>query len=119
MSRRRRRTARSTGRALSGGLGTAVAEPGHHLPPGARRALCAGVLAFYTANAAISLRYGDPAGSVLGWYLPSLLLVLGAVVPASVLLPAWGAVGVAAAVVLALTTLAKHRVRRRAAASAG
>ncbi|MEU9077682.1 low temperature requirement protein A [Kitasatospora sp. NPDC004745] len=96
---------------LSGALGTAVAEPRHPLPPGARWALCGGILAFYTANAAISLRYGDRARTVLGWYAPALVLVLGALAPAAVLLPAWGAVGVGAAVVLALTALAKHRTR--------
>ncbi|MER7769233.1 low temperature requirement protein A [Kitasatospora sp. NPDC096140] len=101
---------------LSGALGTAVADPDDHLPPGARWALCGGVLAFYTANAAISLRYGDPARTVLDWYGPSLVLVLAALLPASVLLPAWGAVGVAAAVVLALTALAAQRVRSRALA---
>ncbi|GAA2832657.1 low temperature requirement protein A [Kitasatospora paracochleata] len=97
---------------LSGALGTAVAEPVHHLPPGARWALCGGVLAFYTANAAIALRYGDPVRSVFGWYGPCLLFVIVGLVPASVWLPAWAAVGVAAAVVLAMAKLAKYRIRR-------
>ncbi|GAA4845469.1 low temperature requirement protein A [Kitasatospora terrestris] len=99
---------------LSGALGTAVAEPGHTLPTGARWALCGGVLGFYTANAAIALRYGDEVGSVAAWYLPSLLLVAGALVPAAALLPAWAAVGIAAAVVLLLAKLARHRIARAA-----
>ncbi|GAA2803774.1 low temperature requirement protein A [Kitasatospora sp. CM 4170] len=105
---------------IAAALGTAVAEPDHALPPGSRWALCGGVLAFYSANAAISLRYGDPVRTVLGWYLPCLVLTLAGLVPASVFLPAWAAVGCTAAVVFALAKLAKHRraARRRATEAA-
>ncbi|WP_354639724.1 low temperature requirement protein A [Kitasatospora camelliae] len=98
---------------IAAALGTAVDHPEHHLPPGARWALCGGVLAFYTANAAISLRFGDPPGMVLRWYVPALALVAVVLVPASVLLPAWAAVGCSAAVVFALAKLAKYRARLR------
>ncbi|WP_057233039.1 MULTISPECIES: low temperature requirement protein A [unclassified Kitasatospora] len=92
---------------IAAALGTAVAEPDHHLPPGARWALCGGVLAFYTANAAISLRYGDGLGTVLRWYLPCLVLTPGLLLPATLTLPAWGAVGCAAGLVLLLAKLSK------------
>ncbi|MER7754132.1 low temperature requirement protein A [Kitasatospora sp. NPDC097643] len=104
---------------IAAALGTAVAEPDHVLPPGSRWALCGGVLAFYTANAAISLRYGDGLRAVLGWYLPCLVLSLAGLVPASVFLPAWAAVGCAAAVVFTLAKLAAYRsaARRRGPAA--
>ncbi|MFD7904929.1 low temperature requirement protein A [Kitasatospora sp. NPDC059747] len=98
---------------IAAALGTAVAAPTHHLPVGARWALCGGVLAFYTANAAISLRYGDGPRTVLGWYLPALLLTLAGLAPASVFLPAWAAVACAALVVFALAKLARHRSAAR------
>ncbi|WP_033825047.1 low temperature requirement protein A [Kitasatospora sp. MBT63] len=93
---------------IAAALGTAVAEPDHHLPTGACWALCGGVLAFYTANAAIALRYGDTARTVLGWYLPCVLLTLGALLPAALLLPAWAAVACAAAVVFALAKISRY-----------
>ncbi|MEV6212324.1 low temperature requirement protein A [Kitasatospora sp. NPDC051914] len=96
---------------LAAALGTAVAEPTHHLPSGADWALCAGILGFYTTNAAISLRYGDPARSVLAWYVPCLVLTAVLLVPAVLLLPAWAAVFCGAAEVFALTLLVKHRIR--------
>lgn len=99
---------------IAAALGTAVAEPDHHLPPGARWALCGGILAFYTANAAISLRYGDGLRTVLSWYLPCLLLTPGVLLPACLLLPAWPAVAVAAGLVLLLAKLAKLKGRRAA-----
>lgn len=105
--------------AVAAALGTAVDHPGHVLPPGARWALCGGVLAFYTANAAISLRYGDPARLVARWYAPALLLPLGVLVPAGALLPAWAAVGCSSLVVLLLAVLARFHRRTVGATSAG
>ncbi|BFV59758.1 low temperature requirement protein A [Kitasatospora sp. CMC57] len=90
---------------IAAALGTAVAEPDHPLPAGARWALCGGVLAFYTANAAISLRYGDAPGTVVRWYVPCLVLTPGVLLPAALHLPAWGAVGCAAGLVLLLAKL--------------
>ncbi|PBC77799.1 low temperature requirement protein LtrA [Streptomyces sp. TLI_235] len=97
---------------LAAALGTAVAEPVHRLPAGADWALCAGVLGFYTTNAAIALRYGDPARAVLGWYVPCLVLTAVLLVPGVLLLPAWAAVLCGAAEVFALALLVKHRARR-------
>ncbi|MFJ1702250.1 low temperature requirement protein A [Kitasatospora sp. NPDC088346] len=98
---------------IAAALGTAVAEPDHHLPSGSCWALCGGVLAFYTANAAIAMRYGDGVRTVLGWYVPCVVLVLGGLLPAALLLPAWAAVTCAAAVVFALAKISGYRVRRR------
>ncbi|MDI2129576.1 low temperature requirement protein A [Yinghuangia seranimata] len=93
--------------AMAAALGTAVEEPHHDLPTGARWALCGGILAFYTANATISLRFGDGLRNVLRWYVPCLVLTLGLLVPLSGVLPAWAAVGCAAAIVFALAKLAR------------
>ncbi|AUG76785.1 hypothetical protein CFP65_1916 [Kitasatospora sp. MMS16-BH015] len=99
---------------IAAALGTAVAEPHHHLPVGARWALCGGVLAFYTANAAIALRYGDGVRVVARWYLPCLVLTGAALVPACLGLPAWGAVAVAAGLVFVLAKLSKYTRPSRA-----
>ncbi|MBW5486885.1 low temperature requirement protein A [Streptomyces bambusae] len=104
---------------IAAALGTAVGEPDHVLPPGARWALSGGVLAFYTANAAISLRYGDGLGTVMRWYVFCLVLTPGALLPASVYLPAWGAVACAAGLVLLLAKLSKLSRARGQAAAAG
>lgn len=98
---------------IAAALGTAVAVPDHQLPAGARWALCGGILAFYTANAANSLRYGDGIRTVLSWYGPCLVLTPGVLLPACLRLPAWAAVAVAAGLVLLLAKLAKLRRRRR------
>ncbi|MEV4616893.1 low temperature requirement protein A [Kitasatospora sp. NPDC049258] len=94
---------------IAAALGTAVAEPDHHLPSGSCWALCGGVLAFYTANAAIALRYGDGGRVVLRWYGPCVVLTLGALLPAALLLPAWAAVACAAAVVFVLAKISRLR----------
>jgi len=103
---------------IAAALGTAVAEPDHHLPPGAVWALVGGILAFYTGNAAISLRYGDALRTVLGWYLPCLALTAGVLLPVALSAPAWAAVAACAAVVFTLAKLAAYR-RRKAAAGRG
>jgi low temperature requirement protein LtrA len=63
---------------FASGLGTAVAEAGHHLPLGAVVCLSAGVSLFFVASTAEALRYGDrprdvviwaPAGVVLPWVI--------------------------------------------------
>jgi low temperature requirement protein LtrA len=58
---------------LAAGLGTAVAEAGHHLAQGATVCIVAGIVAFYAANAAISLRYGEPARAVARWAIPGVV----------------------------------------------
>ncbi|MFG2721657.1 low temperature requirement protein A [Streptomyces sp. NPDC048416] len=98
---------------IAAALGTAVSDPHRVLPVGARWALCGGVLAFYSANAAISVRYGDGVRNVLRWYGPCLILTPGMLLPAVLLLPAWGAVACAAALVFLLAKLSKWRARSR------
>ena len=50
---------------FAAGLGTAVADAGHHLPIGAAVCLTAGVSLFFIASTAESLRYGAPWGDVV------------------------------------------------------
>ncbi|WP_186768239.1 low temperature requirement protein A [Streptomyces qinzhouensis] len=81
---------------LAAALGTAVTEPLHTLPPGALWALCGGLLAFHTANAALSLRFGDRPRALLSWYPLCPVLDFGVLYPAGLVLPAWATVAVAA-----------------------
>ncbi|GAA0588294.1 hypothetical protein GCM10010394_16890 [Streptomyces crystallinus] len=74
------------------------------------------MLAFYSANAAISTRYGDGLRYVLRWYVPCLVLTPGMLLPAALLLPAWAAVGCAAALVFLLAKLSRWRTRGRVVA---
>jgi low temperature requirement protein LtrA len=105
---------------FASGLGTAVAEAGHHLPLGAAVCISAGVSLFFIASVAESLRYGapwrdvvlwGPAGVVLPWVLVPLSASFGAghVVAASVLL---------IAVLVALNEINARRVRARRVAEA-
>ncbi|MFI1019102.1 low temperature requirement protein A [Streptomyces sp. NPDC020965] len=81
---------------IAAALGTAVAEPRHTLPPGALWALCGGLLAFHTANAALSLRFGDRPRALASWYPLCLVLNLGVLYPVGLVLTAWATVAVAA-----------------------
>ena len=74
---------------FAAGLGTAVADAGHHLPIGAAVCLSAGVSLFFIASTAESLRYGAPWGDVVMWgpagiLLPWLLVPLSTAVGAEV-----------------------------------
>jgi low temperature requirement protein LtrA len=100
-------------------LGTAVAEAGHHLAPGAAVCLSAGISLFFVASTAESLRYGAPWGDVVLWGPAGILLPW-------VLLPVAGAMNaetvVAASVVVigvlvGLNEINFRRVRRRRAAA--
>ena len=82
---------------FASGLGTAVADAGHHLPAGAAVCLAGGISLFFIASTAESLRYGapwsdivlwGPAGILLPWLLVPLSAAVGAelVVAASVVL---------------------------------
>jgi low temperature requirement protein LtrA len=94
--------------AMAAGLGTAVAEPGAPLPPGAAIALCGGIALFYAANAAVTLRYGQRVGRVLVWSLPGVLgpLVLAAL---SGLLSALALVAILAAFLAVLILTVRFR----------
>ncbi|WP_433572081.1 low temperature requirement protein A [Streptomyces sp. CA-251247] len=95
--------------AIAASLDTTVADPHHTLPPGARWALCGGLLLFFTASAALSLRHGDRLGTALQWYVPC-LLALGVLFPATWFMPSWAAVTSAAVLLVLLVVLGQRRV---------
>ena len=74
---------------FASGLGSAVAEAGHTMAPGAAVCIAGGIVLFYVASVAESLRYGIPLRGVMTWriagvVLPWVVLPLAAVVPAEV-----------------------------------
>ena len=108
---------------FASGLGTAVAEAGHTLAPGAAVCIAGGIVLFYLASVAESLRYGVPwrdvvtwgiAGVVLPWVIVPLATVVHAeaVVAAVVLL-------IVVMIGLAEANLRRMRAERENAASAG
>ncbi|MDI1466055.1 low temperature requirement protein A [Catellatospora sp. KI3] len=103
--------------ALAAALGTAVAEPGHHLPLGSVVGLVAGIGGYHAVSGLIAQRLGESWRSVLRWVLPSIVLPVAVVTPAALLLPGWTATLVAAAVVLALFTASKLTEQRAARAA--
>jgi low temperature requirement protein LtrA len=83
-------------------LGTAVADAGHHLAPGAAVCLASGISLFFITCAAESLRYGVPWRHLLLW-APAGVLLPWVLVP----LAAWvDATAVVAASVVLLAVLA-------------
>ena len=52
---------------FASGLGTAVADAGHHLPAGAAVCLAGGISLFFIASTAESLRYGAPWSDIVLW----------------------------------------------------
>ncbi|WP_212824192.1 low temperature requirement protein A [Catellatospora sp. TT07R-123] len=92
---------------LAAALGTAVAEPDHHLPSGSMAGLVGGIVGYYAVTGAIAQRLGESWRSLLRWLPASLLLPAAVLVPAGLLLPAWAATLTAAAVVLALFAMSK------------
>ncbi|MEJ3404792.1 low temperature requirement protein A [Rathayibacter sp. YIM 133350] len=103
---------------FASGLGSAVAEAGHRLAPGAAVCIAAGIVLFYLASIGESVRYGVPWREVATWgiagiVLPWAIVPLARVVHAEVVL---AAVVVLLAVMIAL---AEANVRRMAAAREG
>jgi low temperature requirement protein LtrA len=94
-------------------LGTAVAEAGHHLAPGAAVSLSAGISLFFVASAAESLRYRAPWGEIVAWgpagiVLPWILLSLSTHLDSEALVAA--AAGIIA-IVLACIAINARRIR--------
>ena len=59
---------------FASGLGTAVAEAGHTLAPGAAVCIAGGIVLFYLASVAESLRYGVPWRDVVTWGIAGVVL---------------------------------------------
>jgi low temperature requirement protein LtrA len=94
-------------------LGTAVADAGHALPPGAAVCLSAGVSLFFVASAAEPIRYGGPWRDIVIWG-PAGVLLPWALVPLAVLWPSEAVVSasvVVVALLLALTEVNERRMR--------
>jgi low temperature requirement protein LtrA len=87
---------------LAAALGTAVAEPSHHLPVGSVAGLVAGLVVYYAISALFEWRLGGTWASMMPWLLPGLIAPLVVLLPLTLLLPAWGAALVAATVALGL-----------------
>ena len=91
-------------------LGTAVAEAGHSLPPGASMCLSAGVSLFFVASAAESLRYGAPWRDVVIW-APAGIVLPWVLVPLASHLSSEAVVGASVGIVAVLVTLTEINAR--------
>ena len=108
---------------FASGLGTAVAEAGHTLAPGAAVCIAGGIALFYLASIAESLRYGVPAREVARWgvagvVLPWAIVPLAAVANAEVVVAAVVLL-IVVMIGLAEANLRRTDVERANAASAG
>jgi len=92
-------------------LGTAVAEAGHQLSPGAAMCLGAGVSLFFLSSAAESLRYGAPWRDLVIW-APAGIVLPWVLVPLAALLPAEAVIAAAVVVIAALVALTEVNTRR-------
>jgi low temperature requirement protein LtrA len=75
---------------LAAALGTAVAEPSHHLPRGSIAGLIGGLLIYYASSGVFERRLGMRWGEMTQWLVPGLLAPLIVLLPLAFLLPAWG-----------------------------
>ena len=108
---------------FASGLGTAVAEAGHTLASGAAVCIAGGIVLFYLASVAESLRYGVPWRDVVRWgivgvVLPWVIVPLATVVSAEAVV---AAVVLLIVVMIGLAEANRRRIRseRENAASAG
>lgn len=92
-------------------LGTAVAETGHALPPGAAMCLGAGISLFFLASAAESLRWGTPWRDVVVW-APAGIVLPWALVPIAALLPSEAVIAASVIVIAILVFLTEFTTRQ-------
>ncbi|WEO78717.1 low temperature requirement protein A [Cryobacterium sp. SO2] len=100
-------------------LGTAVADAGHQLPPGASISLSAGISLFFAASAAESIRYGASWRRLAVW-APAGILLPWTLIPLSTQVAAEAVVAAAAgitAILLALSAINARRMRPQAEAA--
>lgn len=97
---------------FAAGLGTAVAEAGHDLAPGAAVCIAAGIVLFYVASVAESIRYGVPWRNVVTWGLPGLVLPWS-IVPLAAVVHAEGVVVGVVLLLIVMVGLAEATARRR------
>jgi len=95
---------------FASGLGTAVAEAGHRLAPGAALCIAGGIALFYLASVVESLRYGVLWRDVVLWGIPGVVLPW-AIVPVAAV--ATAGVVVAAVVLLIVVLIGFAEANRR------
>jgi low temperature requirement protein LtrA len=92
-------------------LGTAVAEAGHSLPPGAAVSLSAGISLFFLATVAEPIRYGAPWLDLVIW-APTGIVLPWALVPLNTNLTAEAVVAASVGVIAVLVLLTEVNTRR-------
>jgi len=97
---------------FAAGLGTAVAEAGHNLAPGAASCIAGGIVLFYLASVAESLRYRVALRDVVIWGVPG-VVVPWAIVPLAAAVPAEAVVAAVVLLMLVMIGLAEANLRRR------
>jgi len=96
---------------FASGLGTAVAEAGHHLAPGAVYCIAGGIVLFYLASVAESLRYRVAWRDVVMWGVPGVVLPW-AIVPLAAVVHAEAVVAAVVLLMLLMIALAEANLRR-------
>lgn len=92
-------------------LGTAVAEAGHDLAPGAAVCMAGGIVLFYVASVAESIRYGVPWRDVVTWGIAGVVLPW-VVVPLAVVVHAEAVVAAVVLLIVVMIGLAEANQRR-------
>jgi len=100
---------------FASGLGTAVAEAGHTLAPGAAVCIAGGIALFYVASIAESLRYGVPWRDVVTWGIAGVALPW-VIPPLAAVVDAGAVVAVVVALIVVMIGLAEANLRRMRAA---
>ena len=96
---------------FASGLGTAVAEAGHPLAPGAAVCIAGGIVLFYLASVAESLRYGVPWRDVVTWGIAGVVLPW-VIVPLATVVHAEAVVAVVVLLIVVMIGLAEANLRR-------
>ena len=96
---------------FASGLGTAVAEAGHTLAPGAAVCIAGGIVLFYLASVAESFRYGVPGRDVVTWGIAGIVLPW-AIVPLATVVNAEAVVATVVLLIVVMVGLAEANLRR-------
>ncbi|WP_344062416.1 low temperature requirement protein A [Microbacterium pumilum] len=96
---------------FAAGLGTAVADAGHHLPVGAVVCLAGGTSLFFATSLGESLRYGAPWRDIVVWG-PAGVLLPWVLVPLSTVVTAEAVVAASAIVIAIMLGLNEFNFRR-------
>jgi low temperature requirement protein LtrA len=97
---------------FASGLGTAVAEAGHTIAPGAAVCIAGGIVLFYLASIAESLRYGVLWRDVVTWGIAGVVLPW-AIIPLAAVVDAGAVVAAVVVIIVVMIGLAEANLRRR------